>query len=155
MREADTDACAAIMLAIPLLARYGVATAEAARAGLADVFGGSCRGLIAEEDGRAVGFVVYAVRGTFVHSGYVRTVAVVPGAQRRGVGRRLMDAAEAAIFEQGPNVFLLVAAENAGAQRFYEGRGYRRIGEIADYVRGGITEIVYRKTLGPIRDRDA
>jgi ribosomal protein S18 acetylase RimI-like enzyme len=155
MREADRDACAAIMLDLPLMARYGVTTAEAARAGLADAFGGTCRGLVAEEDGRTVGLVIYTLRGTFVHSGYVRTVAVAPDAQGRGIGRRLMDAVEAAIFAQGPNVFLLVSTENAGAQRFYEGRGYRRIGEIVDYVRRGITEIVYRKTLGPIRDRDA
>ena len=38
-----------------------------------------------------------------------------------------------------------------GARRFYERRGYQRIGEITDYVRRGITEAVYRKTLGPIQ----
>jgi len=61
-----------------------------------------------------------------------------------------MDAAEAAILSHGPNVFLLVSSWNTGARRFYERRGYRRIGEVADYVRRGITEVVYRKTLGPI-----
>jgi ribosomal protein S18 acetylase RimI-like enzyme len=62
-----------------------------------------------------------------------------------------MDAAEAAILVYGPNVFLLVATWNAGARRFYERRGYQRIGEITDYLRRGITEVVYRKTLGPIQ----
>jgi ribosomal protein S18 acetylase RimI-like enzyme len=81
----------------------------------------------------------------------VRSVAVAPDAQHQGVGGRLMDEAEAAILGSGPNVFLLVSSWNTGAQRFYERRGYRRIGELADYIRRGITEVVYRKTLGPIQ----
>ncbi len=151
MREGDIDACASIMLAVPLWTRYGVTTEGAARVAFADVLGGTCLGLVAEEAGRVVGFALFVVRGTFVHSGYVRSVAVMPDAQHRGVGNRLMDAVEAAIFGLGPNVFLLVSAWNNGAQRFYERRGYRRIGEIPDYVQRGITEVVYRKTLGPIR----
>ena len=138
-------------MALPLWARYGVTTMDAACAAFADVAGGTCLGLVAEEARSLVGFVVYALRGTFVHSGYVRSVAVAPDAQHRGVGAGLMDAAEAAIFTQGPNVFLLVSTWNAGAQRFYEPRGYHRIGELTDYLRRGITEVVYRKTLGPIQ----
>jgi len=151
MRMEDAEACAAIILGTPLWEHYGIATEEAARATLADVFDGTCSGLVAEEDGRIAGFVVYTAEGTFVHSGYVRTVAVAPEARHRGVGRRLMDAAEGEIFNHGPNVFLLVSAWNASAQRFYEVRGYRRVGEIADYVQRGITEVLYRKTLGPIQ----
>lgn len=150
MRASDIEACASIMLAVPLWTRYGVTTVEAARAAFADVPAQECAGLVAEDAGRVVGFAVFVVRGTFVHSGYVRSVAVTPDAQGRGVGSRLMDAVEAAIFGHGPNVFLLVSAWNNDARRFYERRGYRRIGEIPDYVRHGITEVVYRKTLGPI-----
>ncbi len=76
---------------------------------------------------------------------------MAPEAQGRGVGTLLMDAAEDEIFRAGPNVFLLVTATNTRAQRFYERRGYRRIGEIADYIQPGITEVLYRKTLGPIQ----
>jgi ribosomal protein S18 acetylase RimI-like enzyme len=155
MREMDADACAAIILASPLWARYGITNAEAARATLSAVFDGACSGLVAEDGGHILGFTVYAAKGTFVHSGYVRTLAVLPEAQHRGVGRRLMDAAEAEIFSQGPNVFLLVSSWNAGGQRFYEARGYRRIGEIADYVRQGITEVLYRKTVGPIQREES
>ena len=154
MRMADADACAAIILGTPLWERYGIATTEAARATLAGEFDGTSSGLIAEDGGHILGFVVYAAEGTFVHSGYVRTVAVAPETRHRGVGRRLMDAAEAEIFSHGPNVFLLVSAWNAAAQRFYEIRGYRRVGEIADYIRRGITEVLYRKTLGPIQGEE-
>jgi ribosomal protein S18 acetylase RimI-like enzyme len=151
MREADVADCASIVLAIPLWGPYGVTDTEAARAPFGDVLAGTYLGLVAEDAGRVVGYIVYAIRGTFVHSGYVRSVAVAPDVQRRGVGGRLMDVVEAEILAHGPNVFLLVAAWNTDAQRFYERRGYRRIGELTDYVRRGITEVVYRKTLGPMQ----
>lgn len=138
------------MLATPLWIEYRV-TPERARAIFADAAGGSSQALVAEDGGRVVGFVVYRLRGTFVHSGYILDVGVGADAQNRGVGTRLMDAAETDIFGHGPNVFLLVSAGNTRAQRFYERRGYRRIGEIPDYIQRGTTEVLYRKTLGPIQ----
>lgn len=147
--DRDVNACASLMRAIPLWAQYRM-TPERARATFADVREGSSCGVVADDDGRIIGFVVYRVQGTFVHSGYILNVGVAPDVQNRGVGRQLMDAAEADIFRHGPNIFLMVAAFNTGAQRFYERRGYRRVGEISDYIRTGITEILYRKTLGPI-----
>lgn len=138
------------MLATPLWIEYRV-TPERARAIFADATGGSSQGLVAEDGGRVIGFVVYRLRGTFVHSGYILDVGVGADAQNRGVGTRLMAAAETDIFGHGPNVFLLVSAGNTRAQRFYERRGYRRIGEIPDYIQRGTTEVLYRKTLGPIQ----
>ena len=147
---ADVEACAAIMSALPLWRHYGVSADEAR-----EVFAGALRGAahvqVADDGARVVGFVEYLLRGTFGHSGYVWAIGVAADAQGRGVGGRLMDAAEAAIFEAGPNVFLLVNATNARARHFYERRGYRRAGELTDYVRPRLTEIVYRKTHGPIR----
>jgi ribosomal protein S18 acetylase RimI-like enzyme len=153
MRATDVDACAALMLATPLWIEYRVTPARA-RAIFADAAGGSSAGRVAEEDGRVVGFVVYRLRGTFVHSGYILDVGVAADAQSRGVGTLLMDAAETEILRHGPNVFLLVAAANTRAQRFYERRGYRRIGEIPDYIQQGTAEVLYRKTLGPIQAGD-
>jgi len=150
LRDADVERCVAIMLELPLWQRYGT-TAGDARGLFADALVGAARARVAEDGGRVVGFVVYSVRGTFDHSGYVRAVGVAKESQGRGVGGSLMEAAERDILSIGPNVFLLVSAENTGASRFYERRGYRRIGKIPDYVRAGITEILYRKTAGPIR----
>lgn len=150
MRDADVGACASIVLAVPLWRVYGLTSEDAARASFAEALDGRCRALVAEDEAGVVGHVVFAVRGTFLHSGYVRSLAVAPERQRRGVGAALMDAAEAAILAEGPNVFLMVNADNAGAQRFYERRGYRRIGLLPDYIRRGITEALYRKTVAPI-----
>jgi [ribosomal protein S18]-alanine N-acetyltransferase len=149
MRGSDTDTCASLMLAIPLWAQYGM-TPGRARAAFAAVGDGTSSGIVAEENGRVIGFIVFRVTGTFVHSGYIHDVGVALEAQNRGVGTSLMDAAETEIFRHGPNVFLLVSESNSGAHRFYERRGYRRIGDIPDYIRQGITEILYRKTLAPI-----
>ncbi|HLW46719.1 MAG TPA: N-acetyltransferase [bacterium] len=150
LRAADVEACTALMAGLPLWQRYGVSSGAAR-----DWFAGTLRGerlaQVAENAGRVLGFAVYLLRGTFGHSGYVWAVGVAPEAQHRGVGGRLMDAVEDEIFEAGPNVFLLVSARNTPAQRFYERRGYRRIGEMNDYVAPGLTEILYRKTRGPIR----
>lgn len=150
LRAADVEACAAIMTALPLWQRYGV-SAAAARDAFAEALGGASHVRVAEDDGRVLGFVEYLIRGTFGHSGYVWAVGVAVNAQGRGVGGRLMDAAEAEIFEAGPNVFLLVNGTNTGAQRFYERRGYRRVGTLPDYILPGVTEVLYRKTRGPIR----
>ena len=150
MRGTDVDACAALMLATPLWITYHV-TPERARAIFVDAVGGASTGLVAVDGGRVIGFVVYRLRGTFAHSGYILDVGVAGDAQNRGVGTLLMDAAETEILRAGPNVFLLVSAFNTRAQRFYERRGYQRIGEIPDYIQPGTTEVLYRKTLGPIQ----
>ncbi len=149
LRAEDVEACAAIMSGLPLWRAYAV-TMRDARETFHAALRGAAQVQVAEDAGRVLGFVEYLVRGTFGHSGYVWAVGVAANAQGRGVGGLLMDAAEAKIFEAGPNVFLLVSASNAGARRFYERRGYRRVGEIPDYVRPGLTEILYRKTQGPI-----
>jgi ribosomal-protein-alanine N-acetyltransferase len=152
--DADVPACAALMQRLPLWDRYNV-TPEDARGLFAEALAGPSHSRVAEDAGRVVGFVVYSVRGTFDHSGYVRAIGVAEDAQGHGVGGRLMDAAEEEIFRRGPNVFLLVSAFNAAAQRFYARRGYSPIGEIPDYVRTGITEILFRKTLGAIQPTDS
>lgn len=105
---------------------------------------------MARRSGGVVGFVWFRTEGTFHHSGYVRWVAVAPQARGSGVGRRLMEYAEARIFRRGPNVFLLVSGFNRRAQAFYRRQGYTRVGAIPDYVVPGITEYLFRKTRGPI-----
>jgi len=71
----------------------------------------------------------------------------------RGVGRALMRHAEAHIFRTGPNVFLTVSDFNRRAQSFYRTLGYRNVGAIPNYVIPGITELLYRKTIGSITRR--
>jgi ribosomal protein S18 acetylase RimI-like enzyme len=85
--------------------------------------------LIAQgEDGTALGFVSLKVGHdvTGNERGHVADLAVVEGARRRGVGRALMQAAEAWARERGlPALSLDVWSTNERAIRFYRGLGYR------------------------------
>ena len=56
-----------------------------------------------------------------------------------------MEAAERAILKYRGNVFLLVSSFNEAAIRFYEARGYVKIGEVEDALARGEAEIIMRK----------
>ncbi|HSY19551.1 MAG TPA: N-acetyltransferase [Candidatus Acidoferrales bacterium] len=83
-------------------------------------------------------------------NGYIQTIAVHPDRRGRGLGRQMMAFAEERIFRQSPNVFLCVSAFNLRALKFYESLGYRRAGELPDYLAKGFPEILMRKTRGPL-----
>lgn len=77
--------------------------------------------LAAIDDDRLVGTVMAGHDG---HRGWVYYLAVAPAAQRAGVGRQLMAAAERWLAPQVPKVQLMVRRENATAVAFYERLGY-------------------------------
>ena len=96
----------------------------------------------------AVGFLILRMDGAFV--GYIQTVAVEPGWRGRGVGTQLIECAEQRIFRESPNVFINASSFNPGAQRLYERLGYEVAGELKDYVVPGHSEVLLRKTIGPL-----
>jgi ribosomal protein S18 acetylase RimI-like enzyme len=59
------------------------------------------------------------------------------------------------IFRDTPNVFLMVSDFNAAARRFYERLGYLAIGEVPEFLVAGRSEILMRKTRGPMRGHPA
>lgn len=59
------------------------------------------------------------------HRGWINYLAVSPGHQRQGVGRKLMAAVESKIQALGcPKINLQVRESNAAALAFYEALGY-------------------------------
>jgi ribosomal protein S18 acetylase RimI-like enzyme len=60
--------------------------------------------------------------------------------------------AERRIFSETPNAFICVSSFNGGARRLYERLGYQVIGELEDYVIPGHSEILLRKTIGPLTE---
>jgi ribosomal-protein-alanine N-acetyltransferase len=103
---------------------------------------------IVEDD--IIAFLILRMDGAFI--GYIQTVAVVPEWRGRGVGSRLIEYAEERIFRETPNVFISASSFNPGAQRLYKRLGYEVVGELKDYVVPGHSEVLMRKTIGPLVD---
>jgi ribosomal protein S18 acetylase RimI-like enzyme len=101
----------------------------------------------ADETGIA-GFIVVCMVGAFI--GYIQTVLVAPERQGMGIGSKLVAFAEDRIFRDSPNSFLCVSSFNTGARRLYERLGYEYVGELTDYVVSGYSELLFRKTRGPL-----
>ncbi len=83
--------------------------------------------------GEAQGFVVgRAVAG----EAELLTLAVAPGARRRGLGRALLAAFEAEARARGAEeAYLEVAEDNAAGRALYAGAGYRETGRRPGYFR--------------------
>lgn len=105
--------------------------------------------VVAESDGHIAGFCVVDWKlesGRKV--GHFITIDVAPEFRRNGLGRRLMQTGEAKLVEMGcVAITLEVAANNAGAQAFYERLGYRQTGRIPGYYADGTNGLVMRKAL--------
>lgn len=103
---------------------------------------------VGAETGAIAGFLILNMTGAFV--GYIQTVCVAPEWRGRGLGAILIRFAEERIFRETPNVFMCVSSFNTDAQRLYERLGYQRVGELADYIVAGHSELLLRKTIGPL-----
>jgi [ribosomal protein S18]-alanine N-acetyltransferase len=106
---------------------------------------------VATDVAEIFGFIIILMRGAFI--GYIRTVVVDAEARGRGLGTRLVEFAEKRIFRDTPNVFLCVSSFNPRARALYERLGYELIGELKNYLIDGASELLMRKTIGPIRGR--
>jgi len=140
----DCPACARWMAATPLWQHYGV-TEHSAQQRLEQGLANQATIAVAEQDGQVLGFVWYVLEGAFARSGYILLIGVQPGRYRQRVGQALMDYAEAQVFQQAADIFLLVSDFNLAAQRFYQRRGYKQVGAIPDYVLPGVSELIYTR----------
>jgi len=140
----DLGALARLVDGHALFARYGIEPAALERALAAGLAAGDVV-LTAEADGRPRGLAWWSPRGAFARSPYLRLLVVARDAAGRGTGAALMDAFEAAAFAAAADAFALVTMDNDAARRFYARRGYAEVGQLPDYVREGITEVVLRK----------
>jgi ribosomal protein S18 acetylase RimI-like enzyme len=97
---------------------------------------------VAELNGEVVGFVDWD--GDFVNALHVR-----PDHARMGVGRRLMDKAEAEIAKAGfPAVRLETDTFNIRSRAFYSGRGYHEADRYPDKEwNSGLTTLLLVKPL--------
>ncbi|GIH94899.1 GNAT family N-acetyltransferase [Planobispora siamensis] len=83
--------------------------------------------LVAVRDGRVAGFVTMAARRHFTGQmdAYIGELVVSAGAERTGVGRALVEAAESWARDRGlRRITLETGAANARARSFYRALGY-------------------------------
>ncbi|MBM3128771.1 MAG: GNAT family N-acetyltransferase [Chloroflexi bacterium] len=144
LAPADIPDLARWVAETPLWQRYTVTEksfAERLRAGLAS----GATIFVAERDGTVLGFVWLVARGAFNRSAYIQLIGTRLGARSGGVGRALMEFAEARA--ESREMFLLVSDFNADAQKFYARLGYRQVGKLDDYVIQGVSELIFWKKL--------
>lgn len=78
--------------------------------------------LIGEIEGELIGTVMAGYEG---HRGWINYLAVKPGQQKNGYGRKLMQAAETLLREKGcPKINLQVRRTNIEVINFYSAIGY-------------------------------
>jgi GNAT superfamily N-acetyltransferase len=130
-RAAAADAAAVAALSTQL----GYASAEPqAAARLAALDGHpDIQALVAEQDGRVIGFVGLMVFPAFHRDGlhgYITALVVDASARGSGAGGALLQAAEAWFAERGvKRVNLTTALHREAAHSFYEKRGYTFTGK--------------------------
>jgi ribosomal-protein-alanine N-acetyltransferase len=84
--------------------------------------------------------------------GHFITIDVAPELRRLGIGRTLMEVAEARFVELACTaVTLEVAVDNHGAQAFYKRLGYEQTGRIRGYYADNTDAVVMRKPLSVVR----
>lgn len=101
---------------------------------------------IAHQGGAPCGVIVLQRKGV-AGSPYVKSIAVSPDARSSGIGAALMEFAESLFRPEARHMFLCVSSFNTRARAFYERLGYRVVGEFADYVIEGASEILMHKRL--------
>ncbi len=142
----DLPALAAGLAELPLLRRYG-SSAQKLQATLDAALARGEGLLLVEERGAPAGMAWFLTSGTLALGGYLRLLAVLEPFQGRGIGQQLLAAYEAETARVSAHAFLLTSESNAGAQRFYERAGYRRVGLLPSLVVEGEDEALYWKRL--------
>ncbi|MEK6208158.1 MAG: GNAT family N-acetyltransferase [Chloroflexota bacterium] len=135
-----------LMLASPLLARYG-ATARGVRAGLARGFRERDTLLVAVDGEAVVGLAWFIRTAALDRSTYLQLLLVAESHQSRGLGSSLVARGEREARASGSrHMVMLVTKTNRRARSFYESHGYRHVGDLAGFVRPGIAESLYLKS---------
>lgn len=93
--------------------------------------------IVAEEaDGTIVGTVqvILDVPENQLHRGDIAKMLVHSSARRRGIGAKLLSAAEQSALDAGKTVLVLDTVTDSDAYHMYIRQGWQRVGEIPDYA---------------------
>jgi ribosomal protein S18 acetylase RimI-like enzyme len=104
---------------------------------------------VIEADQGVVGLAL--LRQRFSLGDYLELLAIAPWARGKGFGSVLLRYLEGLVFQRTKNLFVCVSDFNEHARRFYAKHGYHEIGPIPNFLIPGSSEILLRKTTGPLR----
>ena len=91
----------------------------------------NCIGMVAEQDDRVVGFMIYELHKTRLH---VLNFAVSPTARRAGIGRRMVAKLVGKLSQQRrTRIMLEVRETNLAAQLFFRSQGFRAVNVLRDF----------------------
>lgn len=96
-------------------------------------------------EGRCIGAV--RIQDPWLYGPYLALLALLPGAQGKGLGAAVLGWMESEIRGTSTNIWACVSSFNTDAQRFYARHGFETIGVIPDLLRPGFSEILIRKHL--------
>ena len=137
---------AKLMATAPLLRRYRV-TAPGARASLAEALRARDTVLVALDRQAVVGLAWLIRTRALDRAAYLRLLLVAEPHQSRGLGAALLARGEREARASGcRHMVMLVTKTNRRARSFYEYHGYAHVGDLAGFVRHGITESLYLKS---------
>jgi len=80
-------------------------------------------------------------------SPYVKSIVVSNKFKGRGIGKSLMKYVEEYFRAYSKHMFLCVSSFNEDAQSFYKALGYKKVGELKNYIIEGESEILMYKKL--------
>jgi GNAT superfamily N-acetyltransferase len=89
---------------------------------------------------------VVAVRSPWLKGPYLELLALLPPAQNRGIGSRIMAwFEESALEQEARNLWVCASSFNARALRFYARHGFAPVASLPGLVADGYVEILLRK----------
>jgi len=111
---------------------------------------GHYQSFVAQEGGRAVGWVCFGPTPCTVGTFDIYWIGVAPGRQGCGVGAALMEHAEGLICACGGRATVVETSGRAvydSTRRFYGKLGYREAARVRDFYGPGDDKVIYMKTL--------
>lgn len=114
------------------------------------------RALVADDSGRACGYILYGPIPLSQGAWDIYWIAVDPAIQGRGIGRALMGRAENDAKDSGARLICLETSSQKGyerTRRFYEQAGYAQEARIRDFYKPGDDRITCVKRLYSVTER--
>ena len=111
---------------------------------------GHYQSYVAEQDGRAAGWVCFGPAPCTLGSFEVYWIVVAPAFQRRSLGRRLMEQVERCIaYRRGRQILIETSGRSVyeSTRAFYASLGYQPAARLADFYAPGDDMVVFSKSF--------